>query len=47
MLSVESLLRRDLSVTIKERFVTVGLVFLLVIIAIVTYNDVLRVFLSK
>jgi len=35
-------LRRDLSVALKERFVQVGLVFLLVIIAIVMYNDVLR-----
>lgn len=42
LLSVEGLLRRDLSVAIKERFVQVGLVFLLVIFAIVMYNDVLK-----
>jgi regulator of sigma E protease len=42
LLLVEGGLRRDLSVALKERFVQVGLVFLLVIIAIVMYNDVLR-----
>ncbi len=42
LLAIEGGLRRDLSVTIKERFVQVGLVFLLVIFAIVMYNDVLR-----
>ena len=42
LLAVEGSLRRDLSVTVKERFVQVGLVFLLVIFAIVMYNDVLR-----
>jgi len=47
MLSVEGIIRRDLSVTVKERFVQVGLVFLLVILAIVMYNDVLRLFPIK
>lgn len=42
MLTLEGLIRRDFSVTVKERFVQVGLVFLLVIFAIVMYNDVLR-----
>jgi regulator of sigma E protease len=42
VLAIEGTLRHDLSLTIKERFVQVGLVFLLVIIVIVTYNDVLR-----
>ncbi len=42
MLAIEGLLRRDLSVKIKERFVQVGMVFLLVVFAIVMYNDVLR-----
>lgn len=42
LLSVEGTLRRDLSLAIKERFVQVGMVFLLVIFAIVMYNDVLR-----
>ena len=44
MLSVEGVIRRDLSVTVKERFVQVGMVFLLIILAIVMYNDVLRFF---
>ncbi|MBI3670843.1 MAG: RIP metalloprotease RseP [Acidobacteria bacterium] len=42
MLAVEGVIRRDLSLTVKERVVQVGLVFLLVIFAIVMYNDVLR-----
>jgi regulator of sigma E protease len=46
MLGVEGLLRRDLSLKIKERFVTVGMVFLLLVFLIVMYNDVLRLFPS-
>jgi regulator of sigma E protease len=42
MLAIEGSLRRDLSVAVKERFMTVGLVFLLAIIGFVTYFDVLR-----
>jgi regulator of sigma E protease len=42
MLAVEGILRRDLSIVVKERFVQVGLVFLLVIFAMVMYNDVVR-----
>lgn len=42
MLSVEGILRRDLSLAVKERFVQVGMVFLLVVFAIVMYNDVLK-----
>lgn len=42
MLGIEGLLRRDLSLKIKERVVTVGMVFLLLIFLIVMYNDVLR-----
>ena len=42
LLAIEGSLRRDLSVAVKERFVQVGLVFLLAIIAFVMYNDVLR-----
>jgi hypothetical protein len=37
---LESLWRRDFSLTFKERFVQVGLVFLLVLFAVVMYNDV-------
>ena len=42
LLAIEGLLGRDLSMTFKERFVQVGLVFLLVLFAIVMYNDVVR-----
>lgn len=42
LLGIEGLLGRDLSMAFKERFVQVGLVFLLVLFAIVMYNDVVR-----
>jgi regulator of sigma E protease len=42
LLAIEGGLRRDLSITVKERFVQVGLLFLLVIFFIVMYNDVSR-----
>ena len=42
LLAIEGVLRRDLSMNFKERFVQVGLVFLLVIFAIVMYHDILR-----
>lgn len=42
LLGIEGILRRDLSLGFKERFVQVGLVFLLVLFAIVMYHDVLR-----
>ena len=42
MLAVEGSLRRDLSVAAKERYVQVGLVMVLLIIAIATYNDISR-----
>ena len=44
MLGVEGLLRKDLSLKIKERIVTVGMVFLLLVFLVVMYNDVLRLF---
>jgi regulator of sigma E protease len=46
LLAIEGVMRRDLSMNFKERFVQVGLVFLLVIFAIVMYNDILRGFHS-
>jgi regulator of sigma E protease len=46
LLAVEGIMRRDLSLSFKERFVQVGLVFLLVIFAIVIYHDILRQFSS-
>jgi regulator of sigma E protease len=44
MLAVEGALRHDLSLKTKERFIQVGFVFILVVFALVMYNDVLRLF---
>ena len=44
LLTLESLWRRDFSLAFKERFVQVGLVFLLVLFAVVMYNDVASYF---
>ncbi len=44
MLAIEGAMRRDLSVAFKERFVQVGLVFLLGFFALVMYNDILKIF---
>ncbi|HTS10729.1 MAG TPA: RIP metalloprotease RseP [Candidatus Limnocylindrales bacterium] len=44
LLAIEGSLRRDLSVAAKERFVQVGLVFLLGVFAFVMYSDILRLF---
>lgn len=44
MLAIEGTLRRDLSLATKERFVQVGLVFILSIFAFVMYSDILRLF---
>lgn len=40
LLGLEGLFRREFSLAFKERFVQVGLVFILLIFAIVMYNDV-------
>ncbi len=42
LLAMEGIRRRDFSLSFKERFVQVGLVFLLVLFAYVMYNDVMR-----
>jgi len=42
LLALEGLRRRDFSLAFKERLIQVGLVFLLVLIAYVMYNDVAR-----
>lgn len=42
MLSIEGVMRRDLSLAVKERFVQVGFVFLMLIFAVVMYNDILK-----
>ncbi len=44
LLALEGLRRRDFSLRFKERFIQVGLVFLLVLFAYVMYNDVVRQF---
>jgi len=46
MLAIEGLMQRDLSIAVKERFVQVGLVFLLGIFAFVMYSDILRLIQS-
>jgi regulator of sigma E protease len=42
LLLVEGLIRRDLSLAVKERFVQVGIVFLLLLAAFVMYNDLVK-----
>jgi regulator of sigma E protease len=42
LLSLEGIRRRDFSLTFKERFIQVGLVFLLILFGYVMYNDVMR-----
>jgi len=42
LLAIEGILRRDLSLAFKERFVQVGLVFLFVLFSVVMYYDVAR-----
>jgi regulator of sigma E protease len=42
LLAIEGVMRRDLSLAFKERFVQVGFVFLLAIMAYAVYNDVMR-----
>jgi regulator of sigma E protease len=42
LLAIEGVMRRDLSMAFKERFVQVGFVFLLAIMAYAVYNDVMR-----
>jgi regulator of sigma E protease len=42
LLSLEGIRRRDFSLAFKERFIQVGLVFLLVLFVYVMYNDVVR-----
>ncbi len=44
LLLVESVIRRDLSLEVKERFAQVGIVFLLLLAVFVMYNDILKTF---
>lgn len=43
LLVIEGLMRHDLSLAVKERIVQVSFVFLLAIIAVVIYNDVVKI----
>jgi len=42
--AIEGALRRDLSLTLKERITQVGLLFLVLLFAVVMYNDIVRIF---
>ncbi|MDA1315417.1 MAG: RIP metalloprotease RseP [Acidobacteria bacterium] len=42
MLLIESLIRRDLSLAVKERVVQVGFLFLIILFAFVMYNDIVK-----
>jgi regulator of sigma E protease len=44
LLVIEGLMRRDLSLELKERFLKVGLVFLLLLAVFVMYNDIVKTF---
>jgi regulator of sigma E protease len=44
LLLVEGVMRRDLSLQVKERFVQVGIVFLLLLAVFVMYNDIVKTF---
>jgi regulator of sigma E protease len=42
LLLIESLMRRDMSLEVKERFAQAGIVFLLLLAVFVTYNDIIK-----
>lgn len=44
LLLVESAIRRDLSLQVKERFAQLGIVFLLLLAVFVVYNDLMKTF---
>jgi regulator of sigma E protease len=44
LLLIETLIRHDLSVEVKERFVQAGIVFLLLLAVFVMYNDIVKTF---
>ena len=43
LLLVEMLMRRDLSLPVKEAVFKVGFVFLMVVVAFVIYNDISKI----
>jgi regulator of sigma E protease len=42
LLLIEAIMRRDMSLEVKERFAQIGIVFLLLLAVFVTYNDILK-----
>ncbi|MBZ5565308.1 MAG: RIP metalloprotease RseP [Acidobacteriia bacterium] len=44
LLLIETVMRRDLSLEVKERFAQVGIVFLLLLAVFVMYNDIIKTF---
>lgn len=42
LLVIEGVMRRDMSLEVKERFAQIGIVFLLLLAVFVTYNDILK-----
>ncbi len=44
LLLIETVMRRDLSLEVKERFAQVGIVFLLLLAVFVMYNDIVKTF---
>lgn len=47
LLLVESLLRRDVSTVVRERFTQVGLAFIVLLFGLVMYNDLMRQFFPE
>ena len=42
LLVIEGIMRKDLSLEVKERVIQVGFVFLLLLAVFVTYNDIMK-----
>ena len=42
MLAIEGLMRRDLSLAVKERFIQVGMVLIVLLFVFVMYNDIMK-----
>jgi regulator of sigma E protease len=42
MLAIEGLMRRDLSLAVKERVIQVGVVLIVLLFVFVMYNDIMK-----
>ena len=42
LLLIETVIRRDLSIAFKERFLQVGMAFLLILAVFLVYNDIVK-----